>query len=862
MAIERDQFGILYSGDVGSSGANVNPNSNSNSRASANAGSVTTKKKRRKPIKSCTFCRKRKLRCDQQKPMCSTCVARGLSECFYLEMGLTPHTVVQTGSGSRSSVPDAKLLRKVNELEKQLQDVASKVNGANKDGQVAGVSRDSIDLSVNIGSTQPGSVGPTTVLPLASTDSTTVNPLRNLHYIQLKKNGRSVVYGPTSFRTFMANESWGLLKRYQQLRKKVKAARNQMKKQCGYTMLTENALIEKPLYAFSNNQMDTSLVKQLIYVLPSYERMERIIKQFFSQPDLHQFTGAFDESKVLADFKKGFIGGEQSPSTGERPIVEILPNTKLNYYKVGVVLGIVVLVDFECVLPSVIEKFFVFLSGLSTAKIMYLERVQFTLLRYGFRHKWGLDGGDDSHMIPLIDSMVCDAVSMGLNRDIRTFFQDKEDLVGSVESLEKPWCWVLLLDLHMAFNIGKPLKLNDDSIFHEEFLEDNSPGFYGLLKRFLKVGRPIVSAIFNRNACPDLDRHAEDILKFIEDQFPPISFYTDRNLFHKTSLYDTRIFCFSLSILLALNGLRCFTSSFPLDAKNSVAQVSLVAIHLARNLMSHCMELDKQFFPETLRPDFMMASPYFCLASSTLHALLVRAMPMPYILAYQKLTIFESALTVIDESDNPFNWDLSTLRVPSNRKIPIIPALSMYCKIYDELSNPKDPHLKMIQKRYRPLQILHSIEKVCRTVVEKVLECRTTSESSWKTQVHRQNSNSPEKLLSPSMVNLEKTDLGFLGSFGEQSRPVKLLDSSLVSPASFSTPSRVPEDASNVSGDPHLENHEINTLDKKCPSLSSPGQESDIMGMISDEFWQSYNDRWAELLNNAESGQLFPDMNI
>ena len=41
-------------------------------------------KRRRKLVKSCLFCRKRKLKCNKAKPMCQQCSARKLPSCVYL----------------------------------------------------------------------------------------------------------------------------------------------------------------------------------------------------------------------------------------------------------------------------------------------------------------------------------------------------------------------------------------------------------------------------------------------------------------------------------------------------------------------------------------------------------------------------------------------------------------------------------------------------------------------------------------------------------------------------------------------------------------------------------------------------------
>ncbi|GAV54102.1 hypothetical protein ZYGR_0AK06040 [Zygosaccharomyces rouxii] len=912
MAIERDEFDGLCSPYLGNTGLNVNPNSNSNSTASANTGSVTTKKKRRKPIKTCTFCRRRKLRCDQQKPMCSTCVARGLPECVYMESSSKPrmmashHDVVD----SKGSVANTKLLLKVNELERQLRDVANRIGSGSGSGDS------------NSGDTPQGGteslVGPSSAFSLSSaspnsTDvriravpqqnelqqqrevqhesqpysfsdaatSASANPLRKLYVLQSKRNGRKMLYGPTAMRSFLFNGNWELVTRFQQLREKVKLARHEVKKEWGYSMLRENKLIEVPSDSFTTNHTDTSLVRQLIFGLPSYEEIQRCIELFFAKPELYEITEAFDRKKVLNDFKMGFVPGLPSLTSGKRPIINIVPFTKSHYYKIGVILGIVALVRLGVVIPEVLEKFFVFLSGLSTAKTMYVERVQFTLLRYFHRNVHGLSGGDESHEIVLVDSLVCDAISLGLNRNIKVLFQGEDELLGSIDSLEKLWCWVVFLDFSLAFHIGRPVKLTEENIFHEEFFDDDSPGFYGLTKRFLKkIARPIMRSIFNKSTRPDLNKHFQDLLAFTEKEFLPISFYTNRELIYKTPLQETRILGIIFSMLLCLQGLKFFDGSAPnVDSRNSAIKVALVSFSVASNAMARSMEMDKAHFSETNKLGDETPSPYFVEAISMFYPFFIRGISMPYILAYDTLTVFQGGALVLESSDDTLDWDLTTLRAPKSKNLPTIPALLLFYRIFDDLRNAYNIQAKLIRQRCHNLQIILSMEKVQRMVIQEVLEVRTATETTWKSQVLRQDFPSPGKALSPpSMANLENANSNFLGNLDDNRRARKSSSSATASVLPFvqdhsGTPA--PEPAIGDVAECEFGTHgtsatAASSTNKDHPAIGGAvepdmgvfDQEHDIIGMISDDFWESYNSRWAELLNSAEAGNLFSDIDL
>ncbi|GCE97933.1 hypothetical protein ZYGM_004020 [Zygosaccharomyces mellis] len=912
MGVDRNEYDGLCSPYLRNPDLNVDPNSKSNSRASANTGSVINKKKRRKPIKACTFCRRRKLRCDQQKPMCSTCIARGLPECVYVEGSSMPRVRIsdQDGVDSKGAAANESLLLKVNELERQLHAVANKIGsgGASGDSNAEDTppcgTEPFVGRSCDISSS--GSPNSTNVhVPTVSQQNAQIhqrelrnenrsytssnagssvspNPIRKLYVLQSKSNGRKLLYGPTAVRTFLCIGNWELMARFQQLREKVKSARRQVKKKWGYSMLRENKLIEAPLDCFTSNCTDTSIVRQLIFGLPSYEEVQRSLDLFFEKPDLYEITEAFDEKKVLNDFKMSFIPGLPSLITGERPIVNIVPFTKCHYYKIGVILGIVSLVHFGMVIPEVLEKFFVFLSGLSTAKVMYIERVQFTLLRYFHRNVRGLTGGDESHEIVLVDSLVCDAISLGLNRNIKVLFEDDEMLLGNKNSLEKLWCWVVYLDFSLAFHIGRPVKITEENIFHEEFFDDNSEGFYGLTKRFLKkVARPIMRSIFNKSRCPDLNKHCEDLLKFTDKEFLPISFYTNKELINKTPLRETRILSIIFSMLLGLQGLKFFDGfGHVIESRNFAVKISLVSFLVASNMIARSIELDKIHFPQFTKLKNDSFSPYFVETVSMFFPFFIRGVSMPYILAYARLTLFEKGVLVLEDSDSTLDWDLNTLRPPKSDKLPTMPALSLFFRIFDDLHHAYNSQAEAIQKRCHNLQILLSMEKVQRRVIQEVLEIRTATETTWKTQVLRQAFPSPGKVFSPPEIsNLESADSTLLGNLEDPSRYGRRSSSMTAGAKPFVHSNSEASCAEQVVGCKN--GYEFDTLpansapaassvDKGHPTIGGAvqsdmgvfDQEQDIIGMISGDFWESYNSRWTELLNSVESGSLFSNIDL
>ena len=167
--------------------------------------------KRRKPIRSCAFCRKRKLRCDRQKPICSTCKTKGRSDCIYTE-----EFAHRVESGELfGSTPNVELLKRIEDLEKR------------------------------VGDKQKGKQYTTmNTKPLR-------NPYARFYYLECKNSGRRIMYGPTSLRTYLSNDDNRFVNTYNQLWSKVKIERNRWKAKHKWTMKPESRLLEGPLLNLS-----------------------------------------------------------------------------------------------------------------------------------------------------------------------------------------------------------------------------------------------------------------------------------------------------------------------------------------------------------------------------------------------------------------------------------------------------------------------------------------------------------------------------------------------------------------------------------------------------------------------------------
>lgn len=720
------------------------------------------KRKRRKAIKSCAFCRRRKLRCDQKKPRCSTCVARNLAECVYSQ-GLQHNASTET----RELVP------------------------------LPGFGESTTTYNV-------------TIEPLAGASR---NQLDTFFTLQCKESGRKVYYGPTSARTLMAKNDWGLLERFRQATTKIKTARIDFKKKNGVSMLRELQTIDTP-----------QSIQQIVPVLPTYETILRCVHDFFDNPCLYPQNSGLDKRKVFQDLEEGLVVGQQLVPGVERAVVELKPGPKCNYYRLGVIFSILALTHYYEDLPLPLESFFVYLAGCNTAKAMYIERCQTFLLRFTYRLAHGYNGGDNSHLMLLVDNMINTAIYLGLNKDICILYRGQEATAGSLDSLQALWYWILLADFDIALNIGRPLRISPYD--YDGPLVDHTDALYGVMGRFLKIARHIICDIHNKKRTPELDVHCETIITFIEHEFSPFELYTDPALMQIHKLPHMHILCNALSLLSTCYGLRwtalkCSTPS----VKNGAVKAMLLSYSVISSISKFCFEQDRVKYSHMLVPECKNITPYLTGGISIWCTLFVRILMFFYGFAHSEMTLFESGPVFTQNSSPTDECDLSNLRGPEDRAISFSTYFNIACEKLDALAATNDPHMKMVLRRSRFYVLLMGKDKILRALTKTAVECRTNAETSWLTNSKGNqvitNLQSPEDSVEPILApgkSVEQTGDGISTDFSLSQMQVNL--------------------------------------------MASPAADPGTAQMIADEFWQSYNLGWQEILDSAEGLDLISDFMV
>lgn len=735
--------------------------------------SIPPKRRRRKPVKSCAFCRQRKLRCDQRKPICTTCFKRGRKECIY------KNNVVEHPSSDSSSGNEI-LKRKISVLEQRLG-----ITEKDEDG----------------------------IEPKSK------NVLRELNFSQIKENGRRTMFGPTAVRVFFLSERWGLTKKYSQLWAKVKTERKRIKSDTGYSMLHENMLIEEPYRELPPSTEAYTLLSEVQSSLPSYEAILRAIESFFGDDELFIINPAFDRLKVLNDFQESFVPGRISSATFERPICKLVGSSKKNYYKIAVILGIIMYTSRQYETAISYEKFFVMLNGLSTGKTNYVERVQTTFLRYSFRVKWGLTGGDSPHTIMLVNSMVNEATLLGLNTNINQTFEGHETLYGNLTSLRKLWLWIMFCDFDSALQMGSLLKVPDDLVFDETVfaIENDVPkSLYKLMGSFLKIARPMLLSVYSKKVTPDLEQYCDDIISFIEQDFPPIEHYTNEKLISKTNLSSVMILSASISLLLAFYGLRFLAlKEKTYYMKNALGTTTIMAFYLSINVIIENYNRDKKAFPESLENDVKYLSPYMCLAVSFLHRLIIRALSIFYTIFYYKLTLFENGLLVLGAEPRDTPIDMTSFRVPSFEKLSFMSVFDEFSIVFDRLARSSDKVFNSLVRRSNILITTFALEKLCHKVMDKVLESRKIAEETWMVQYQND---------------------------------IDTLAANTASPPTANNTTNIISGTASPKGD----------NPDGVPSIAA-GVEN-MADSIEDDFWISYNVNWDEFLNSVDDVEFYHEL--
>ncbi|SCU87326.1 LAME_0D09648g1_1 [Lachancea meyersii CBS 8951] len=734
----------------------------------------TTKKRRRKTIKSCTFCRQRKLKCDQQKPMCGACAARKLPECVYTD----GFNFQLTSDELFSKQPNVTLLRRIRELEEALDratledDTVAETEGANCSSGNSGNSGDSgnsgksgnSSYSAHSGNSAPtshsGNSAPSapsapsghsghssncgTLGDTGSSSNTSnwcpdghsdipasvLNPGEVLgkkdltdFYVLREKDGRHIYYGPTSIRAVITASGDRFVAEYVKVWRKVKSELDAWKNVHGGLITMDYSSLE---YAGSG-----SLINSILPDLPPYETIESRLLEFFDDP-LHTYYQFLDKDKVLRDFSRcfvpGYIAAKGNDNVPRRQVAMVLTEDKKMFFIIGIVLMILSLLHYKKNIPTSFQRLSISLLGFTTAKSLYVERAQFLLLVYMVRVYNGLSGSGCSHLVSLSTLLCSTSMSLGLHKDIDQLYAHQSAEVGSLTSLKNLWYWTLFVDLNVSFDIGSPMAISS-AHYDDSRLVTFDRGRIALLRNFLFVGRKCMHAIFDTVHRPPMMTLVSQLTDFIEGSFKPLKYYTDSSLISEVDLFDIMILSPTMAMITNFYDLtRVSEETITISIKNGFFKSMLIGTAISVNTILRCYALDEERLPSSHLQQSNILTPSLNLCVLLLGSLPTRMLTELYGLLFYKITLFEKGLIVsMDEGivDGPSLDDLS---VPDGLFLSFRGSFTKFCSIFDELWKPE--HAKMTRMLWNShyYVIMMALERVNRTVFQVGLDSRTRVE--------------------------------------------------------------------------------------------------------------------------------------
>lgn len=835
------------------------------------------KRTRNKPVKSCSFCRHRKLKCDKKRPICSSCKSRNLATCVYTDTRRKPtiSDVVPTELG----LEQTRLISKVNTLERQVEEITRRSPSSNSSTTPTPMYKNNplfiatVDQSASMSTaTSPSYIDPNI---FQNYDTDVPNPLNDYYVLQCKPSGRRILYGATSMRASLSRHKFGFGEKYDQLWGKVKFERNKWKQKHNMSSLQELKYVERP-----NDNMFNTILDRLCFELPPYNKCIEIINLFFNPifQDLHIVNSVLDKNKVINDFYTCFIpDSENILPNGDRKIKTLLAGNKKNYYKVAVIVQIITLRYYYQNCPESVNILNLYLLGEFSAKVFFIERLQFLLLRCYYIRNYKTDC-DDSNIINMVSNLLSTAITMGLDRNIDQVYKEQENIVGNLRSLKNMWLIIQFLDLESALQTGRSLQLANSEI---DFQSDNQifDGDTKLnkLMKITKLGRRVLMCLTARRGTPQFQGLSDCVMEFMENELPNIGFFTDAERLKQIDINDIRIVTFCLDMILCLNKLN-FGVIKDIDPKlrNLSVHLCLLSFHVFDAATERCFQLDKEYFPEMFNENTSNLTPYFIQSIGLTGGLLPRITYIFCSIMYYRLTLFMSK-DFLFLNQPKYHWDASSLRAPKE-DIPIAAALDIHIKLCSRWLSPTDPiKIKIMSNSYH-FVIANAIQKTFRKVLDKCAEYRKNAEEAWVAHLGDdlyavdQPPNSMRNLLTPEVSNSDiisrkSCPISLLTNSKNMNSVAVQLDSEELEPG-MSQPYGV---ENNYTDDDKTSSSSSDTLNTNAAyvttaipknidtgeKVTTEEKEAEMLQQITDEFWSSYNTGWKEVVNNTNAHDFF-----
>lgn len=665
-------------------------------------------KRRRKQVKSCLFCRKRKLRCNKLKPMCQQCQDRKLPTCVYMDE--YSHVEVSLDD-VYDKYPNVELLQRINELENKIRVL--------KENQT---------------------ITPPYVNNLPEKTRNPLATFKSGHW----KQGQLFVFGPTSWRSILTADGTKFQLEFINLW-------NKLKPRYDPQTLQSQDLFRAPLntnVTFNQDGMitETSMIQLVCRDLPKFSKVKWGLEQFFNGP-FHELLHILDKEKTWRDFYE-LCHVDQNTDR----ITDIIVPEDGNVFRFGIILSITILSLYPDPtwgkVPESFIRYCILLNGTLCLDSNYTERAQYMLLICFYKiHNGEYSRWDGTQTIDIISHISAVCINMGFN-NINKWYRNKESTCGDLKYLGNVMIWTLFIDIIVSFDVGKPLSISDQAFCFVEFEKslnswDSVPlsPRHKLFLEFIKIGRQCInnlnSEFIMTQGNDDIDTYILQLQEFLNKNFPQLDNYTQMGTIFSVDPFEIVVLAPTLGMLFNFHNIkRAFYKDISISTKNGMAKYGLLATSLCVNTLLSMFEADKIAYPELVK-NATYLTPYLNLSLTLVSPVFSRVISELYSVFMARLTLQEKGyvvLTVKSNHGDEMKISLNDSQVARNNYYCFLCVIKQFSDILDQLFNPEWKDLQNVMSTSYSLHSLMMLERVARQLLNQGLSSREQMESHWKDQ--------------------------------------------------------------------------------------------------------------------------------
>lgn len=542
------------------------------------------------------------------------------------------------------------------------------------------------------------------------------NPFISAVYVlNDEKTDSILVLGPTASKTFAFSVHPSFTDKFTQLWKKSKVERDIWKldhQQKNYNY--SNSTSEQ----YDNTDIE---IDELVACLPDEKYLKKTLLNFFERADIFDINCIISKQTTMNNF--GIIFGDREDSKAK---LEVKKYDTKERFQFGILILIFSIVDMDTFqTPPVITLVEKFCSVINMRRF-YLEQAQLLLLRCYYLK---LNHGNTLVLLDTVERLVNVSMGLGLHLDPKVILSKYNFDSTNLNLFKNIWYWILYLDLNTAYLFGRPLKISTSFFYDFDEIDHDNFGTSEKAREFLRLCRSIHNNINDRNKNCDVIGDCKLVRTFIMEQFPKLIFNDDLEP-QRHPISEIRILSFSLSYLCTLYSLRFkVLNERTNELKNNFIQTILSSFKYFRDLISYSYLQDIKYSPDMCEDRKKGLPPYLSAAISLSEDLYERSMLFFASVVYYRLTLFEKG-SFRSEDLKRVEWNIESLEIPGKSPITLLTAYEIYLDIYNEWYKKENETFRALLKRSGTYLLMFTLEKICKIIIENVVEFRAQSENS------------------------------------------------------------------------------------------------------------------------------------